>query len=119
MKTTSSFHINGTEKSVKLTEKAEGFEAIRVKGTRWFQKTYGNTYHVAYISALISGKWVDLGETKMQYGYGDHYLVSAGAWLVENGFVECDSEYFLSDYNVREALAVDYVAQDVQRKRDL
>lgn len=113
------FRINGTTHNVTLTDKAEGFQAISVKGTRWFQKTYGNTYHVAYVSALIDGKWVDLGGTKMQYGYGDHYLVSAGQWLIENGYVECGSEYFLSDWAVREALSVDHVVQDVQRKRDL
>lgn len=119
MKTTSSFNINGTTETVKLTEKAAGIQAFSIKGTRWFQKSYGNTYHVAYISALVDGTWIDLGETKMQYGYGDHYLVTAGQWLIDNGYVECDSEYFLSNYNVREDFVVEYHAQDVDRKRDL
>lgn len=119
MKTSTSFRTNGDTKAINLTDKAEGIQAFSIKGTRWFQKSYGNTYHVAYISALVGGKWVELGATKMQYGYSDHYLVSAGAWLIENGYVECDSEYFLSDYTVRADLAVDYSAQDVDRKRDL
>lgn len=119
MKTTSQFNINGTTQIVKLTEKAKGVEAFSIKGNRWFQKSYGNTYHIAYIDALINGKWVELGATDMQYGYGDHFLVSAGAWLIENGYVECNNEYFLSNYNVREDFAVDYTASDVDRKRDL
>lgn len=119
MKTTSQFNINGTTQIIKLTDKAKGIEAFSIKGNRWFQKSYGNTYHIAYIDALINGKWVELGSTKMQYGYGDHYLVSAGAWLIENGYVECNNEYFLSNYNVREDFAVDYTASDVDRKRDL
>lgn len=119
MKTTTSFRINGTTKAIKLTDKASNIQAFSVKATRWFQKSYGNTYHVAYISALINGKWEELGETNVHYGHGDHYLVSAGEWLIANGYVECDSEYFLSYYNVRNDLSVDYVAQDVDRKRDL
>jgi hypothetical protein len=119
MKTTSQFSINGTTQIVKLTDKANGIEAFSITGNRWFQKSYGNTYHVAYIDALINGKWVELGCTKMQYGYGDHFLVSAGAWLIENGYVECENEYFLSNYNVREDFAVDCTVSDVDRKRDL
>jgi len=119
MKTTSQFTINGSTQIVKLTEKAKGIKAFSIKGNRWFQKSYGNTYHVAYIGAMINGKWVELGATDMQYGYGDHFLVSAGAWLIENGFVECENEYFLSDYNVREDFAIEYYSQDVTRKRDL
>ncbi len=119
MQNSTTFRINGTEQVVKLTDKAKDIQAFSIKGTRWFQKSYGNTYHVAHIDALIGGKWVELGSTEMHYGYGDHYLVSAGEWLVKNGYVECNSEYFLSDYNVREALSVDYMGYDVNRKRDL
>lgn len=118
MKTSTSFSINGATLSVTLTDKAQGIEAFSVKGVRWFQKSFGNTYHKAYISALIDGKWVDLGETKMEYGYGDHFLVTAGAWLIENGYVQCDSEYFL-DYNVRKDFNVEFYSEDVNRKRDL
>jgi len=119
MKTSSQFNINGETKAVNLTDKAFGFEAFSVKGVRWFQKSYGNTYHVAYISALVDGRWIDLGVTEMQYGYGDHYLVSAGAWLIKNGFVECESEYFLSNRNVRDDFSVEHYSEDVSRKRDM
>lgn len=116
---TISFGINGTEHQVIKTDKAANIEAFAVKGVRWFQKTYGNTYHVAYISALINGQWLELGKTAVQYGYGEHYLVTAGAWLVENGFIECNNEYFLADYSVRDALKVEHYSKDVQRKRDM
>lgn len=115
------FSLNGMTHNVSLTEKAKGFQALSIKGTRWFQKSYGNTYHVAYISALVDGKWIEIASTKMQYGYGDHYLVTAAEWLIENGYMTCTSNtgYSLSHYDVREAFTVDYVAQDVDRKRDL
>jgi len=116
-----SFNLNGSRHTVSLTEKAKDFQAISIKGTRWFQKSYGNTYHIAYISALIDGKWVHLGETSTQYGYGEHFLVTAAEWLIENGYMTCTSGtgYSLSNYNVCEAFGVDCVAQDVNRKRDL
>lgn len=44
MKTSTSFRINGTTKAINLTEKAAGIQAFSIKGNRWFQKSYGNTY---------------------------------------------------------------------------
>ncbi|MNR05405.1 hypothetical protein D3C85_1214360 [compost metagenome] len=121
------FTINGQQITLKLSQKAKdmGIEKIAIKGVRWFQKTYGNTYHVSYISALIDGKWIELGRTKMQYGYGDHYLVTAGEWLIENGFIEHNSEsdsqaaYGIAYRTVREILDIEETSEDVKRKKDM
>ena len=108
-------------KNVSLTEKAKAMniERFNIKGVRWFQKTYGNTYHTTYISALIGGTWQDIGSTPMEYGYGDCYLVTAGQWLIDNGFVQAESGYDVQGYQECTFLCIDCYVQDVQRKKDL
>lgn len=116
------FRLNGEEKSIGYGEKAtkEGITAFAVTGRRWFQKSAGNTYHVAVISALIGDTWQEIGKTEFSYGYGDQYLVTAGEWLVANGWLEGDnSGYGLAHRSVREAFNVEHYAEDVKRKRDL
>ena len=49
------------------------FKYVEIGGKRWFQKTYGNTYHTVYIN--IDGEW-DFKSEK-QYGYGEGYLQTA------------------------------------------
>lgn len=121
MKAKTTFIHNGATLNIRTTDKCHDIEAFHIRGVRWFQKTYGNTYHRAYISALVNGRWVELGHTDIDYGYGDHYKVTAGAWLIENGYFECDNKagYAFADYSVRDTFAVEYTSQDVQRKRDL
>lgn len=103
------------------TQKAKdmNIEAIAIKGVRWFQKSAGNTYHVSYISALINGKWEDLGNTGMKYGYSDHYIVSACDWLLEAGLINGMNEYDLSNWSVRKELNIEVSVEDVQRKKDM
>lgn len=115
--------------TISYTAKAKemNISRISVKGARWFQRTYGNTYHTAYISALIGDKWVDIGSTEIEYGYGEQYLCTAGKWLIENGFIENTPEYNyslkdgyqLNNYEFREANNVDHYVVDVKRKKDL
>lgn len=114
------FNHNGAKFEAVLTEKAKamGVEKLHIEGRRWFQKSYGNTYHTAVISALIDGKYVELGKTRITYGYGDHYQVTAGEWLIANGFIACDEKegYALANYSIREALNVETMATDVKKK---
>ena len=120
MKTT--FYLNGNDHTVSPSNKLDGVKAIHVKGNRWFQKSYGNTYHKAYISILIDEVWQDIGETDIQYGYGDQYLTTAGEWLIENGYIESDQDsgYYANRLNFEQlGIAFSYTVQDVSRKRDL
>lgn len=99
--------------------------AFAIKGVRWFQKSYGNTYHTTYISALIDGTWQDIGSTAIEYGYGEHYLCTAGKWLIENGYLTNEPHgnlkdgYQLNSYEFRSGNAIEHYNKDVQRKRDL
>lgn len=115
------FTHNGAALKVSLSEKAKemGITAFSVKGVRWFQRPYGNTLHIAYISALIDGVWTDLGSTDMHCGYGDHYLVSAGDWLIANGYIRCGTGYCLAKTSVREALNIEHCVDDVECKKDM
>lgn len=115
------FTYNGATLSCEISSKAKemNIEAFSIKGVRWFQKSFGNTYHIAYISALIDGTWVELGSTEMSYGYGGHYLVTAGDWLIENGFINCATGYALAGCGVREALNIEHYSEDVKRKKDM
>lgn len=86
---------------------------FHIEGRRWFQKTYGNTYHSVRI-------WQDgrlLVTRPYQYGYGDGYLQTALDWLKEQGLVPKDAEY--GTYYLRETLKSTYSVIDVGRKSDL
>ncbi|MGL5013075.1 MAG: hypothetical protein ACRC6V_02135 [Bacteroidales bacterium] len=114
-------HLTGIKTMNAYTTKAKemNITAFAIKGVRWFQKTYGNTYHSTYISALVNGKWQDIGSTEVQYGYGDHYMHTAGTWLIENGFIEVKDGYAFNGYQFCQDNAIEHFATDVQRKRDL
>lgn len=64
---------------VKFSEITE----IYVSAKRWFQSSYGNTYHSVVLSAVVDGKWMDLAENTFEYGYGDHFVTTAAHLLKE------------------------------------
>ena len=45
---------------------------ITLIGRRWFQKTYGNTYHT--VTVLIDG--TEVYQSPKSYGYGDQYVTA-------------------------------------------
>jgi hypothetical protein len=95
---------------------------LAVYGKRWFQRTYGNTYH----SVRITTRDAELAYLPYQYGYGDQYLQTAIDWLKAN------REKLLAEHNIevpenleygtrffREILNGNYNCMDVERKKDL
>jgi hypothetical protein len=87
---------------------------IEIWGKRWFQKTYGNTYHTTRI--YFNDKLVF--ESPRGYGYGDGYIQTAKDWLVANRWMPANEpvwRYFRDDKGI------DYSAHatDVKRQRDL
>jgi hypothetical protein len=56
---------------------------IEIWGRRWFQRTYGNTYHSARV--YVNDKLVHT--IPFAYGYGSQYEQSAWDWLAANGYV--------------------------------
>jgi len=88
---------------------------LRIEARRWFQKTYGNTYHsvIVYVND-------ETLHNNFAYGYDDHFLQTAKA-LLENAGYDMklkDGEHF-GTYHLREVLHGVYFVSDVARKKDL
>lgn len=92
--------------------------SISIVGRRWFQRTYGNTYHTAEI--IIDG--VTLHKTPRGYGYGDQYADTAFRWLIASGIIPAPQQPHESHWrHIRDILGIPYSyrAVDVQRQKDL
>ena len=94
--------------------------SITIIGRRWFQRTYGNTYHTATI--LVNGQHVH--KTAEEYGYGDQYVDTAARWLEKFGYMD-RKKYDNGGHEPariwaeRNGIAFTYQAVDVARERDL
>lgn len=83
-------------------------KVISISGKRWFQKTYGNTYH-SFTILFDDGEIYHSG---VHYGYGEQYLYNALKYLQGFGYpYKYGSE--LSDAEIL------YYVEDVKRKKDL
>lgn len=88
----------------------EKINTLEIIGRRWFQKSYGSTYHT--VTVIVNGEELKSGIT---YGYGSHYLTTAAELLKTNGYVVPD------DNGEAYALMTKYehTVTDVKRKKDL
>ena len=83
---------------------------LEIIARRWFQKSYGNTYHT--VTVIVNGEKLKSGIT---YGYGTHYLATAAELLKANGYD------IPNDNGEAYALMTKYEhsVTDVKRKKDL
>jgi len=94
---------------------------IHIEGRRWFQKTWGNTYHSVRI--FKDGK--ELVYLPYEYRYGNQFLQTAFEWLGNNGMPELLEKHpngSLKNYGtryLREEMGSTYSVIDVGRKGDL
>ena len=90
---------------------------IKIVAKRWFQRSFGNTYHSVHVFvALGEGKdyrLESIGYIPFRYGYGDHYLNTA-AEILEISEQELRS--LISQYGTEKFVIV---YTDVPRKKDL
>ena len=86
--------------------------SLHIEGRRWFQRTYGNTYHTAYI--YKDGECI--AKLGPHYGYGDQFLQTALDWLAARGMAE-KGRY--GTLYLRETLGGSYSVSDVSRQKDL
>ena len=85
-------------------------ENMTITAKRWFQRTYGNTYHT--VKVFVNGEVL---ESEIEYGYGTHYLQTAVNLLRAYGYeipVDNGEAYTL-------VCKYDHSVQDVKRKKDL
>ena len=93
--------------------KNKPFSMIIIDGRRWFQKTYGNTYHS--VSVTVDG--VSLGNSGQHYGYGEHYRQTAAEMLIKAGYFKSWEEFNDATRNQRDKFY--FTVCDVSRERDL
>ena len=96
-------------------------QSLTVIGKRWFQKSYGNTYHS--VQVLIDG--IPVYNSGIHYGYGDQYLQTAKIWLDFNGYLpdlvkyDNGSSQALWSYCADKGINFAYTVSDVSREKDL
>jgi hypothetical protein len=87
---------------------------IEIHGRRWFQKTFGNTYHSVVIT--VDGR--DEIDSGVHYGYGEQYMQTAAEILVEHGYLPPIGTA-LWRYCQKNGIRLAYDVVDVKRKKDL
>jgi hypothetical protein len=87
---------------------------IEIVGYRWFQKTYGNTYHAVKI--FLNGEMI-FKSSEYVYGYSDQYIQTAHEKLKELKIVPENSEYW-KFLRSEENFQVEYSARDLDKKTD-
>lgn len=98
-----------------MKAKTKKIKSLHIEARRWFQKSYGNTYHsvVVYVNdeRILS---------QFNYGYGDHFLQTAQSLLENAGYdLSLNPGESLTTYHLREVLHGTYEVSDVKRKKDL
>ena len=91
----------------------KSMRSLHIEGRRWFQRTYGNTYHTVRI--FVDGELVHTSDR--YYGYGDWFLQTALDWLKANGYAPADAKY--GTLYLSESLGGTYSVIDVSRQKDL
>lgn len=86
-------------------------EMLEVTAKRWYQRSYGNTYHV--VKVIVNGDTVL--KSGVTYGYENHYLTTAAKLLRDNGYNipnnNMDAYSFMAKFP--------HTAEDVKRQKDL
>ena len=101
--------------------KAKAIDSIVIVGRRWFQKSYGNTYHTADV--FVNGQLVH--QCDEEYGYGDQYEHTAFMWLKDNGYLEGFQRHENGSwdsprlYCEKNGIGYSKTVTDVNREKDL
>ena len=91
-------------------------KSIEIRGKRWNDKTYGNTYHA--VKVYVNDSLV--GTSPITYGYGDSYVQTAEGILNKAGyFKRKDPRQSLSRYAQERKIKYMSYASDLKLKRDL
>ena len=92
--------------------KTRTINKLHIAGRRWFQKSYGNTYHT--VTVFVND---EILESEQTYGYGDHFIQTAFELLEKSGYDTKGSSHCTA--HLRERLNGTYSVSDVSRERDL
>lgn len=86
-------------------------ETLEISAKRWFQRSYGNTYHV--VKAVVNEEEIVISDTC--YGYDNYFLTTAANLLRNKGYEVPE------DNGKAYAMMAKfpYTVEDVKRKKDL
>lgn len=91
-------------------------KSIEIWGKRWFQKTYGNTYHA--VKVYVNDQLI--GTSPISYGYGDQYIQTAEELLKKAGYLKRkDPRQSLWSYCSEKKIKLKYYATDVDTQKEL
>lgn len=84
---------------------------LEISAKRWFQKSFGNTYHV--VKAVVNEEEVVISD--ICYGYDNHFLTTAANLLRNKGYEVPE------DNGKAYAMMAKFLCtvEDVKRKKDL
>lgn len=118
---------------------AANIKEISITGKRWFQRSYGNTYHSVSVAAVVSretaeklganpspaGKgdvWIDLGYVSDVYGY-ERAFEQTALCVLRAALIDCPEDFKNMGYICQAATALNVPysenVYDVSRKKDL
>ena len=61
---------------------------ISIAAKRWFQKSYGNTYHRVHVLVEYADKTRKLLDSGIHYGYDEQYIQTAIEEMIKHGVLE-------------------------------
>lgn len=69
--------------------------SIHINGRRWFQKTYGNTYHSVTVDVQLADGTTKTMRSGKVYGYGEQYIQTAIGLMQAKGLLpDTDDGYW-------------------------
>jgi len=93
----------------------ETINSLNIVARRWFQKTYGNTYHS--VKVYVNDEILTV---PFAYGYDNHFFQTAQDLLDKAGYdTKLSENGSLGTLHLREVLGGTYSVTDVSRKKDL
>ncbi len=108
---------------------------LHIRANRWFQKTYGNTYHRVRISIIYNDGTSDSLDSGKHYGYGEGWnqtalMIATQAGLVTQEFyperwhdhqktLPQERYVYLTQYAKDKGIITHTSVNDVLRQRDL
>ena len=92
-------------------------KVVEVSARRWFQKSYGNTYHK--VKVYVNDELI--GTSPITYGYGEQYLETAKKILIDKGYFPRALKNAGSLYTFLKNRKIKFIynVTDVKREKDL
>lgn len=95
----------------------KAFKLILINGKRWFQRSYGNTYHSVTITIKHHANKPDVYlKSGIHYGYGNQFEQTACDMLIKEGYFTDWTEFCATLRNNKKMFSS---YSDVQREKDL